>query len=213
MKLAAFVDYKLTSIDEPVLVNLADKWVLQYNLAKDFNFDTNEKQDMVTITQLDEIGTTGLAGLAVRDSLEIADFNGSGETLRVTVCNSVVGTSTTPDVMFVSITMGDDSMCDKQDEPKRSILHPTMSPTFLYSIAPSAQPVDQSTSQSGLTTTIPNYVPNAMSTVSPTSQPIRVPSATPIDDSESFLWLSAKVATVSGSVAATMAALLFCLLK
>ena len=65
IKLAAFVDYSLTGSeattgisggissdeDEYVLVNLADKYFLQFNAARDFNVHSEEMQNQVVLVE------------------------------------------------------------------------------------------------------------------------------------------------------------------
>jgi hypothetical protein len=126
--LATFVDYDLTTNNEPVLVSIAYDAFLFYNRAKGFNVDTEEKQNRVTITVYDKVnqGTSVLAALDVGESFELADFQGSGKSLFVTVCKRVNAVGTSPDIMVISIAM-ESSDCT---EPSTATVKPSSSTGF-----------------------------------------------------------------------------------
>lgn len=62
VKLAAFVDYDMTSDEHYVIIKVGDVY-LQYNRATKFNVDTSEMKDMVTITEFSNHKTNLVAGL------------------------------------------------------------------------------------------------------------------------------------------------------
>jgi Gametolysin peptidase M11 len=103
VKLAAFVDYNKTSVDEPVLLNIGDQFYIQYNRAKGMNVGSAEKQDKVTVTSLDSAGSNMLGGFDVGESFQQSSFGG---TFTVKVCEKRAGTSSSPDVMVLSVGMG-----------------------------------------------------------------------------------------------------------
>lgn len=109
IKLATFVDFDKAATDEYVVVNLNDQYYLQYNMAKGFNIDTEQKQNQVTITESLPSGTDSRAGLSAGNEFRIANFNGSTKTLVVTACKTLVGTGGS-DIMEISVAM-DKSLC------------------------------------------------------------------------------------------------------
>lgn len=109
IKLATFVDYQKSLQDEPVIVNIADQLFLQYNRAKEFNVDTEEKKDQVTITAPGQGGTEGLAGLDVKQQYTVQNFQNSGRTLVIDVCSKIVGANG-EDIALMSIAY-DKSLC------------------------------------------------------------------------------------------------------
>lgn len=109
IKLATFVDYNKTAVDEYVVVDLVDAYYLQYNVAKAFNKDTQAMQNQVAITEPSPKGSNSLAGLIEGDSYKISNFMSSGNNLWVEACAKVIGQDGAL-VMIVSIAM-DKSLC------------------------------------------------------------------------------------------------------
>jgi Gametolysin peptidase M11 len=111
VKLAAFVDYATTAAaaDEYVVLNIANQYYLVYNMAQDFNIDTEQKKNQVTITQPTVNGTNSLAGLSAGSEYAVPNFGGSGRTLVMAACRvgSGVGGSA---LMVLSIAL-DQSYC------------------------------------------------------------------------------------------------------
>lgn len=107
--LAAFVDYRRTSPDKPVIINIADKYFLLYNRAKGFNADTQAMQDQVTVTESTPSLSSSRAGLDVGDRFSLVNFR-PGRTLIVEVCSRLDGESTGVDAMIVSVAL-DRSLC------------------------------------------------------------------------------------------------------
>lgn len=198
VKLAAFVDFEMTGFDEPVLVNLSDELILQFNRAKMFNNDTQDWPDRVTVTRLGEYGQINDTGLDVGDEFEVSDFQEHNATLRVSVCSSVVGTPfISPDIMIVVIALDDDFKCDK---PTKTTSFPTVPSS---SLPPSQMPT---VGNSGTSTSAP--------TVMPTPKRSETPSRTPTPmEPVTFVWRSVKVAAVSGAVSVLAGGIIFCLTK
>jgi Gametolysin peptidase M11 len=97
IQLATFVDYDKTTANEPVLVRLANKFVLQYNVAKGFNQDTEEMKNQVTIVQNTKAGTDLRAGIStVGETFEIDNFIGSEEDVVIEICETTPSTNTNP---------------------------------------------------------------------------------------------------------------------
>jgi Gametolysin peptidase M11 len=109
ISLAAFVDYKRTSPDKPVLINIADKYFLMYNRAKGFNAETQAMQDQVTVTESTPSLSSSRAGLDVGDRFSLVNFR-PGRTLVIEVCSRLDGGSAGVDAMVVSIAL-DRSLC------------------------------------------------------------------------------------------------------
>jgi hypothetical protein len=107
--IATFVDYKQASGNEYIIVNLVDTYFLLYNKAKDFNIDTEQKVDQVTITQPVSGGTDSKAGLSVGDKFEVPNFQNSKKKLVVEACKTKKGENGA-DVMVVSVAL-DKSLC------------------------------------------------------------------------------------------------------
>lgn len=105
VKLATFVDFDKTAIDESVVINISDKYFLEYNRAKGFNIDTEHKKNQVTVTESQAAGTSSLAGLSAGSQHKIDNFNGSGKSLIIVACKTMSG-SKGSEVMAISIAIG-----------------------------------------------------------------------------------------------------------
>ena len=105
IRLAAFVDYKLTEAYEPVLVNIAHELYVQYNRAKGINSGTGEYRNTVTVTTKPQNGGSQLvAALKVGETYTVPDFYGHRRTLVIQVCEGVFGNLfQQPDYMLVSM--------------------------------------------------------------------------------------------------------------
>jgi len=129
VRLATFVDYNKAASNEIVLLklfgNYNKEYYLQYNVAKGFNVDTEQKKDLVTITQPGSDGTNSLAGLDVGNSFDVPNFNGSDQTLRIKACRKEPGGSLNAEVMVLSIGMGNGDLCNN---PTQSGGRPSVSP-------------------------------------------------------------------------------------
>lgn len=110
IKLATFVDYDHADYDEPVLVEIDDMY-LQFNRAKAFNIDTEEKQDQVTVTRKTRQGSDALSGLSAGDVYAEFFFGQSRQTLIVEACSEITGRRGA-DVMVISVAL-DKSLCEE----------------------------------------------------------------------------------------------------
>jgi hypothetical protein len=106
IELAAFVDYDKTNDNQYVLINVGNRYFLQFNRAKGPNFQTEEKRDMVTIVkhvQSDD-SSEMLAGLhpTSKPLHYIIDEFGNGYVFQV--CQQILSDDDSkPDIMIVSI--------------------------------------------------------------------------------------------------------------
>jgi hypothetical protein len=110
VKIASFVDYELAAKGEFVLVNISNKYFLQYNTDIGFNIDTEQKQNQVTVTEALSTGTDSRAGISVGGTrFTVSNFLSSGKTLIVEACKTMQG-SNGAFIMQVSIGIGK-SLC------------------------------------------------------------------------------------------------------
>jgi len=130
-KIAAFVDYDKAREDEYVVIKVSSfDLYLQYNRAKEFNRDSNQFADMVTIVRETTYGTELLTGLN-SSSASYAETKGS-QILTIDVCEEANGSDILPDLITVSIGYGS-SLCDvsvPSAAPGPSPSHRTPSPTI-----------------------------------------------------------------------------------
>jgi hypothetical protein len=106
-KLATFVDYSRTASDEPVIISIMGVYFLQYNRAKGMNADTNEKANLVTVTENARSKSLSVAGLARGGRFTRSNFNGTGRNLVVAVCDRRNGGGTNgADIVVISIGYG-----------------------------------------------------------------------------------------------------------
>lgn len=110
IRLATFVDYTIADYDEPVLVQIEDMY-LQFNKAKAFNIDTEEKQNQVTITRKTKSGSDALSGLSVGGIYAEFFFGQRRRTLIVEACDEITGRRGA-DVMVISVAL-DKSLCEE----------------------------------------------------------------------------------------------------
>lgn len=112
ISLATFVDYGKVSKIDPVLIQVGTDVYLQYNRAKDFNIQTNEMIDQVTIVQQQNNGTSLLGAVDPSSNPQVilVNFDGTGRNVVIEACSTGVGDSFNPDWMAVSIGY-DQSYC------------------------------------------------------------------------------------------------------
>lgn len=165
IKVASFVDYNRTDDDQSVIVKVGD-FYLQYNTAKDFNIDTEEKKDQLTVTGVGEGGSEGLAGLSEGEQYIVPNFQNTSRSLVIEACQKGIS-SRGAAVFVVSISL-DASLCNniRQEDFKE------LKQTQVLSMAPSAPP---SNSPSHTPTGAPSFRPSTP----PTSQPKMSPSGIP----------------------------------
>jgi hypothetical protein len=157
LKIVAFVDYDKTQPGEHVLAEVGvDNLYMQYNRAKGFNRDTEEKADMLTISTKMDGGTDLVAGLDLdSNTYLVAGFQGSDQDILIEVCYVGVGNDVDqPDYMIVSVGVGP-SLCGQEYTP--SISSPTASqerdPTKPIPVATDDKPSSGQGGTSGLSTT------------------------------------------------------------
>jgi hypothetical protein len=110
LNLAAFVDFDKTYSNEPVIINIAEKYFLQFNRAKGMNSDTEMFPNLVTVSEPLGTGTEIRAAMMVGDTFQVLDFDNSAKTLIVEVCRPATGYSGS-EMMRISIAM-DRSLCE-----------------------------------------------------------------------------------------------------
>jgi hypothetical protein len=180
VKLASFVDFRRADYDENVLVIVANELYLVFNLAMDFNIDTEEKRNQVTITSPGESGSESLAGLKEQESYRVSNFQNSNKELVIEICTRDRG-KLGAYMMWVSIAF-EKSLCNEVDTDnvvKGYQLEVEMSDT--PSAAPTRKPITQPPTPlptqwpSDYPSEMPSYVPSE----NPTKKPTMVPSSSP----------------------------------
>jgi hypothetical protein len=173
VKLATFVDFNKTTSFQPVLVVIGEKqnqtnqtYVLQYNRAKGFNIDTRSLKNWVTVHVNAGFNATERKGaLNIYNPLfTVADYLGSGRDLLIEVCSDVPGNDRRPDVMNISVGLGE-SLCG----PKEVVPSPPPSPRPRRRRTPSPKKATP--------TQVPTYL---RPTESPTESPTARPSSSPV---------------------------------
>ena len=184
LKLASFVDFQRADYDEHVLIIVANELYLEFNLARDFNIDTEEKRNQVTITAPGESGSESLAGLKEQEAYRVSNFQNSNKELVVEVCTRDRG-KLGAYMMWISIAFGK-SLCDEVEADnvvKGYQLEIEMSES--PSAAPTRKPVTQSPTplptqrRSDSPSEMPSFVPSANPTTIPTRTPSNTPSFSP----------------------------------
>lgn len=189
IKLATFVDFDISEEDEPVLLNVVDAYYLQYNVAKDFNSDTEEKKNKVTITAPTGGGSDGVEGLGVGDIYSKFFFEKSKRTLVIEACETRKGRRGA-DIMVISIAF-DRSLCERkqpetniESKPNESKLPSTTTKPSISSyvgmplsmIFPAGYARLIRTEEP---TTSPSVPPTAHPTENPSPTPTRIPTTSP----------------------------------
>ena len=159
-KIAAFVDFNKTQSHESVLVKVGDRYYLQYNRAKLYNNETGEYPDLLTVTEDVPGGTESRAGLDVGQSWTLEDYNGTGQSLIVAVCQRQNGTSSSADILILSVAL-DESLCSQltnESSHHHAALFPTLRATPSPSLPHLAAPLSGS---------VPNDSPTKVPSNSP----------------------------------------------
>jgi hypothetical protein len=206
VKVAALIDFELTSIDEPVLVSVAEEWILQYNRAKSFNLDTQQSPNMVTLSRVDKNAKNPFGslnntiGLSVGDSVEVtmtshSESAGSqSRNVRITFCSRVDGMAPkSPDVAIVTVALGGYLTCGITID---SLTHPSLTPS---SAAPEPPAL-----------TISSPPPSLMPTTVDEASPSPSNAPTPLEPLP-LLWRCIKVAAVSGALSVALGGIVLCL--
>ena len=184
LKLASFVDFNRADYDEYVLIVVANELYLAFNLARDFNIDTEEKRNQVTITAPGESGSESLAGLKEQEAFRITNFQNTGKELVIEVCTRDRG-KLGAYMMWISVAF-DKSVCDQVDTDTvvkgyQLDIDMSESPTAAPSRSPVTQSPTLSPSQwpSDVPSEMPSFVPSANPSNSPTAAPSFQPSTYP----------------------------------
>lgn len=200
LKLASFVDYSRTDYDEYVLIVVANEFYLAFNLAMDFNIDTEEKRNQVTVTASGESGSESLAGLKEQEFYRVPNFQNSKKELVIKVCTRDRGKLGSY-IMWISVAF-DKSICDQVEADNiikgyQLDIDMSESPT----IAPTRRPVTQPPTSS------PSRSPTLSPSRSPTSSPSQSPTQWPSDfPSEMPSYVPSRNPTNSPSTAAPSSA-------
>ena len=143
VKIAGFVDYSATAVDEYVVVQVGDLY-LHFNRAVGFNKDSGEMRDELVIVEERTDGTDLLSGLKASESFTTQVF---GESVTIQVCSVHLNVGTSAPHMLVSIGYG-----------------PTICPVVVTTPPPSPPPVpppptNAPTMQPSIRPVPPNPVP------------------------------------------------------
>jgi hypothetical protein len=176
IKLAAFVDFHRTAPDEPVVANIANDLYLQYNLAKGFNIDTEEKRNEVTITAPGESGSEGLAGLKEVGRYQVSNFQDSAHDLVIEVCKRQKG-SLGAYMMLVSVAY-DKSLCDQEKDEKAQRNYES-DPVNAHVQSDPKTPKPSKASPVALPTVLPSEIPTGAPSSAPSKSPTKVPTGHP----------------------------------
>jgi hypothetical protein len=135
LNVAAFIDYRVmleedenNESDEYVIVRIGDVY-LQYNFAQDYNRETTQLDDKLTIVRVRDYGTELLAGLGVGQSVttEVTFQDSEGQenqeigehlAVMIEVCgvyDSGRSQATNSDVMIVSVKIYDNESDENDD--------------------------------------------------------------------------------------------------
>ena len=190
-KLVGFVDYNDTSVsrNEFVLI-IVDQLYIQYNLAEKFNYDTQEKANLVTITTAPNVTT----GSYILDAISVGQVAVVG-LYTIEVCASVPAAVPVPQYLILSIHLNSQpSSCGEIIVPTFSpttttpTRTPTTSPTTTPTTTPTTSPtttptttptISLTTTPTRTPTTSPTTTPTRTPTTSPTATPTRTPTTTP----------------------------------
>jgi hypothetical protein len=124
--LAPVVDFQKTTIKQPVIVAIGDRYYIQYNRAKGFNSETRQARDQVTVTEdLDDSNSEQRAALDLDTPLyTIPNYKGSGRSFYIQVCHEIIqdddDSELLPDIMVLNIGF---SQVDCQGAIRQSSLH------------------------------------------------------------------------------------------
>jgi hypothetical protein len=143
--LATFVDYGKSNKNDPVLVKVGNAVYLQYNRAKDFNYQAQQNIDQVTVVQQLSNGTNLLGGVDVSNpQLTIANFDGTGQKVVIYACQSGMGSTSNPDWMKISIGYNKNFCLEGATAPKSvsttTAKKPAAAPVRTYFRSPTKAP-------------------------------------------------------------------------
>lgn len=116
--LAAFVYKQETTSDEPVIINIANKLYVQYNLARSFNVGTRMLRNQVVITAKGDGHSETVGGLLEDEVFRKRNFH--GQTLTIRACH---GEAEEPFRMSMVIGYGRIS-CPTREQSARPVMAP-----------------------------------------------------------------------------------------
>jgi len=170
--LVAFVDYEETLPGEYTIIHVQDLYIL-YNRAKDFNRETVERFDQVTITKAaddlsDSIALGGIDGLS-------PVFNDQDITIQI--CSQQFGDKDIMEITIYQEELGQTSLCGRDAQP------PPITPQPITSQPITSQPITPQPTKSPSRFPTPQPISPApitespvYTTVSPTPQPTLKPT-------------------------------------
>ena len=103
--LVPFVNFNQAGTKK-VLANIMDIYFVSFNRAKNFNFDTGDKKNMVTVTQNTPSKSLLVAGLGVGERFEDLNFISGQPKLVIEVCQLVYDDRRPQDVDYAVISIG-----------------------------------------------------------------------------------------------------------
>lgn len=178
-RIYAFVDYNRTPLNSYVNIRIKDLY-LQYNRARRFNAQTQERRNQVTITrgpnpssQSRLLGGIALGTSATNDVYRVPNFANTGHSLVIEACEQVYGP---PDYVRLSIYLDNGKQTSTCLTTGRNIATPA--PTPRPTAAPTPRPTVAPTPR-------PTLRPTPKPTVSPTPQPTPPSSKVLCDDNAS----------------------------
>lgn len=144
IELATFVDYDKLEWNNFVLINLADTYFMNFNVAKSFNIGTEHRINQLTVTEPTVNGTESLAGIKAGGTYTIENFKNLGRPLIIEACQQKVN-SRGAEVVVVSIATGK-SLCPSRQQNSRGEVGPADSEDAIESSDQNGSTVDRRTS-------------------------------------------------------------------
>ena len=145
----AFVDYDKTSLEQAVIVKVGNHIYLQYNRAREFNFQTRKRPNEVVIVYNENANYDSnlLGGVAVGNfsTFRFRNYEGSGYDLVIQACKQVYGP---PDFVLLSIWLDNGaqaSQCNATASPYISSFKPTPTPSSSPTNSPTSLPTQPPT--------------------------------------------------------------------
>jgi Gametolysin peptidase M11 len=177
IEIAAITDYDKAAAHQPVVVEIGQKYYMQYNRVKGFNSENPQEQDRVVVIEDIGVGDSLRNGGvdATNAKLEIKNYLGiSGRSLFVQYCDSrIASTASQPDVMLVSVGF-DSTDCSAppllQQPPSPPVIISTPAPVSAPTRAPTKAPIKPP----------PTKQPTKAPTKAPSRSPVVPPSRAPL---------------------------------
>lgn len=164
--LVSFVDYPKTKKGDAVIIRIGDMYFLQYNRAKDYNFETSEaSKDMVTIAEHEHLKAVSWVNenLSPQRSYDLPESD-----LRISFCKAVTSAD---GIDSAHIKIGP-YWSVKSKCPRTATKKPTKSPTLKKFLKPAKKPTKHPTFIRTLRPT-KKYKKRKKNSKRPTKQPTR----------------------------------------